>query len=114
MLLGRTENLDRVDRQHRHAADPPWLADETEQPLETGPSHPSRSARNAAGQEVEGPTHSDRNADSEPVAKPVDPQLLARRAVRDQEDLRAVLVNQLQRFGVICGIRSAGVRRYFQ
>src|SRR5207253_9289463 len=57
-----------------------------------------------------GPTYANAHGHAEPVAEPVDPELLCRRAKRNQQDLRAVLMDELQRLGVLGRIGSTGVR----
>src|SRR5450759_3308257 len=100
ILLAAAENLDREDRQHGHPADPPRLVDEPVQPLETGPPHPQRCTRHATGEVVVCPADADCHGNTDAVLHPVYPQLLLRSAERDEQDLRLMSANQLQRLVV--------------
>src|SRR5229473_2385922 len=111
ILLARAENLDRVHRQHRHAAKPPGLAAEPEKPLEARPSHPRRSPRNATREVVESAAHTDAYRNTPSIPQAVDPQLLLWSAKSHEQDLRLVRTDQGHRFLVRRRIRRAGVRR---
>src|SRR5216683_6552293 len=111
ILLARAENLDRIDRQHGHAAESPRLADQPVKPLETGPSHPYRRPPNAAREVIERSADADAHDWSKSIFQAVDPQLLLGGSESDQQDLRAVRAKQRQRLVVGGGIRRPRVRR---
>src|SRR5258707_699128 len=111
ILLARAENLDRVDRQHGHAAESPWLADQPVKPLESGPSHPYRRPPDAAREVIECSADSDSDDWSQWTFQAVDPQLLLGGSESDQQDLCAVRANQRQGLVVGGGVRRPWVRR---
>src|SRR6266550_444623 len=101
MLLAGPQNLDRVPRQHRHAADAPRLSGEPSEPLQAGPAHPFRRPRHAAGQVVERPADADRDRYTETLLEPVKPELLRGSSVGNEKDLRAVVVDPMHRLDVV-------------
>src|SRR2546421_7842731 len=114
ILLGGAQYLDRVRGEDGHAPDPPRLPDEPGKPLQTRPPHPYRRARHAPGQVVERPAHADREGDAEPVLEPVDPDLLCRCAKGDEDHVRVVIVDAVQRLDVVRRVRRPGARVHLQ
>src|SRR2546430_11814978 len=111
MLLAGPQNLDRVPRQHHHAADAPRLPGEPGEPFQAGPSHPFRRPRHAAGEVVERPADADRDRDAKPLLEPVKPELLSGSSIGDDKDLCAVVVDPMHRLDVVRSIARTTVRR---
>src|SRR5437762_9668706 len=114
MLLAGPQNLDRVPRQHRHAADAPRLPGEPAEPLQAGPPHPFRRPRHAAGEIVERPADADRDRYAETLLEPVKPELLSGSSIGDEKNLCAVVVDPMHRLDVVRSIGRTPVRRHLE
>src|SRR5438445_905015 len=111
MLLAGAQNLQCVNRKHGHAADSPRLAAEAVKPLEAGPPHPHRRPGHAPGEVVEGSAHAHRDGDSQTILQAVDPQLLRGCAEGDQQHVRLVGMDQLERLDIKRRAWTARIRR---
>jgi hypothetical protein len=89
-----------IQGEDRHSPDAPWLADQPEQPLQACAPHPRRRPRHPTRQVIEGAADADRHSGPKSIAHAVDPELLPRMSVRDEEHLRTMACDQRKRLGI--------------
>jgi len=66
------------------------------------------------GEVVECPTDTDRDCNAKALFHAIDPELLLRRPVGDEEDLRPMAMDQVQRLGIRRRVRRAVVRGHLE